>query len=50
MKLYTQTPNRLGRPLIRELGGWAGGMFEMRRVAKTTMIRNACHLIRVVAI
>ena len=35
---------------MREVGGCAGGMLERRRVASTTMMRNACHLIKVVAI
>ena len=68
MKLYTQTPNRLGTPAMLELGGCtrthnliaiqagliiitcAGGTLDNLTVASTTMMKKACHRIRVVAI
>ena len=47
MKLYTHTPNRLGRPEILEVGGDAG---DSLTIARATITMKACHLKRVAAI
>ena len=50
MKLYTHTPNRLGRPEILDVGGDAGDSFTNFMMARATITMKACHLMRVVAI
>ena len=47
MKLYTQTPNRLGRPLSSELGGLAGPSLVSLMVARMTITEKASHLNRI---